>query len=495
MATTRKRGTGSTVGDYAVIATTLYFAVKLSGPSAVFVLAAAIFHWAQGQPRVAFVGVYAAVAVAFKAFLDDGFNQYSGTVCTIVRVSLLCAVFLLVVLDRFLFPIGGRILKASGKHASAALLLSQKTDVVLRIHYPTKKTKDSDPIPYFFQGSAVVDGIGKFLRKPAFLFKWLVHTKPWAYEADIDTAPPVDTGSRAGYPIVLFSHGLGGTPDVYSCIINDLVSQGYLVAAVEHCDGSAAFTRLDDGFARMYEPLTDEERAQRSLEYKRRHRQLEDRIGEVISALDTVLDIAKPVTAVKVKASEKKGAADGKDAVPEEEEEALDLQLARTLLQGRIDTSRVVAMGHSFGAATALGAVEQDHRFTCCVMLDPWMFPLSAVTLCRGVSHVPVLSLTGEGFKKWKENDVAVRILLDKDTRAKYVRQKKEDTDAPNAKGKRNKDEDSEEGLDIVGSNGIAKDGTVSPLFFTHASATPIHPSSAALTITGLEHQNFNDFR
>ena len=43
-------------------------------------------------------------------------------------------------------------------------------------------------------------------------------------------------------PLVVFSHGLGGSRAVYSTILSEMASQGYFVAAVEHKDGSAAVT-------------------------------------------------------------------------------------------------------------------------------------------------------------------------------------------------------------------------------------------------------------
>ena len=53
-------------------------------------------------------------------------------------------------------------------------------------------------------------------------------------------------------PVVIFSHGLGGTPDIYQSIIMDLASRGYIVVAVEHTDHSQSVTVLPTGKHRYY---------------------------------------------------------------------------------------------------------------------------------------------------------------------------------------------------------------------------------------------------
>jgi platelet-activating factor acetylhydrolase len=58
------------------------------------------------------------------------------------------------------------------------------------------------------------------------------------------------------FPLVVFSHGLSGTRNTYSQMCQRLVSEGYVVLAVEHADGSGpcvirdgkswTFTKLDE---------------------------------------------------------------------------------------------------------------------------------------------------------------------------------------------------------------------------------------------------------
>lgn len=49
------------------------------------------------------------------------------------------------------------------------------------------------------------------------------------------------------FPIMVFSHGLGGMRTTYSYICADIASHGWVVAAVEHRDGSASMALTNNG--------------------------------------------------------------------------------------------------------------------------------------------------------------------------------------------------------------------------------------------------------
>ena len=59
--------------------------------------------------------------------------------------------------------------------------------------------------------------------------------------------PSPDLGGR--WPVMVFSHGLGGTKNAYSHLTGSLASHGLVVVALEHRDGSApiSFIRSPDG--------------------------------------------------------------------------------------------------------------------------------------------------------------------------------------------------------------------------------------------------------
>lgn len=164
------------------------------------------------------------------------------------------------------------------------------------------------------------------------------------------------TGEK--YPLIIFSHGLGAFRTIYSAIGVDLASYGFIVAAVEHRDGSAAATYY-------FNSQCDAEVGNRSWLYLKTVKQDEDekttrneqvrrRAKECSQALTWILDIdqGKPV------------------------KNLLNLGFDVEQLKDSIDRNKIAVVGHSFGGGTVIQALSDDPRFRCGIALDAWMFPL-----------------------------------------------------------------------------------------------------------------------
>src|SRR5581483_1407491 len=164
----------------------------------------------------------------------------------------------------------------------------------------------------------------------------------------VEGAPIAKSARR--FPVVLFSHGLGSTGFNYTCLIENLVSHGYVVASIEHTYTALAVWFPDGRVVlRRNEPppagLSPEERTKWVMAH----------------TTETISDGAADVRFVLDRINSANG-------------EAQQFRLA-----GKMDLNRVAAMGHSAGAEFAARACQTDARFKACVDLDGGMVPVAAL--------------------------------------------------------------------------------------------------------------------
>lgn len=62
------------------------------------------------------------------------------------------------------------------------------------------------------------------------------------------------SGFREKFPVVVFSHGLGGMRSTYSYLCSGLAANGYIVFAIEHRDGSSCCAYSPNGNTRFSRP-------------------------------------------------------------------------------------------------------------------------------------------------------------------------------------------------------------------------------------------------
>jgi pimeloyl-ACP methyl ester carboxylesterase len=182
-----------------------------------------------------------------------------------------------------------------------------------------------------------VFGLGGFIRisraLAALLLSPLMQVKMVICGTEL--ASPHD---RKKLPLVLFSHGIGGTMNMYSSFCCELASLGMVVAAVEHQDESAATTITPDGNYIAYQHTT-QDLLGNDGGYTWRHRQQEQRVQEIIE------------THTFLESSEKFGA--------------------------NVNFESCVVAGHSFGGATSLAAATaRPDLFQCMLAVDAWLWPI-----------------------------------------------------------------------------------------------------------------------
>jgi predicted dienelactone hydrolase len=157
----------------------------------------------------------------------------------------------------------------------------------------------------------------------------------------ISDAAPVN--APGGFPVVLFSHGVSSTTFSYTAQIEDLVSHGYVVVAIEHSD-AAGIVLFPDGHIRL----------------------LRDAPAPPSPPKD-------PLQAMIASAEE------GTQTGAEDVRFVLD-----TLAQGKIplvkimDLKRVAAVGHSYGGTLTARACQLDTRIKACISEDGVVNPVGA---------------------------------------------------------------------------------------------------------------------
>lgn len=207
--------------------------------------------------------------------------------------------------------------------------------------------------------------------------------------------PPV---GNQRFPILTFSHG-GGIPVLfYTAIIENLVSHGYVVAAVEHSFDGATVV-FPDG--RIITQAGWDQDAKRTKEAQAAFHGERQRTG----ALDNrfVLDQLQRLDAGSLKGG-----------LPH--------------LRGRLDTSRVGALGHSLGGKVAIASGQEDNRFRMCLNLDGELDPGSRY----GSLSQPVAAMFGDNRRPQQPGESTEAFTRRKASRERFLQNlKREFASAP----------------------------------------------------------------
>lgn len=278
-----------------------------------------------------------------------------------------------------------------------------------RLYYPIEKTdvlKRNTQWPLWLPRKQYAIGYARFLRRNKLMGKFFNWLGGDVYIPVLWQAPLLDSDDK--FPVIVFSHGIGGNRTTYSTFCCELASQGFIVAVPEHRDGSASMTYLlkDNMRGTVVELIKDHDCGKHKRhamhkshsfseewqsfehtdplgiqwdDYEYRNKQAHQRATECIRLLDLLIDINNG-TSVR---------------------NFLGFHFSLKQFKGRMDMSKVAFAGHSFGGSTCVTTLGQDKRFKVGVMLDAWMHPLNE-ELCSKVTQ-PVLMLNYEKFQ-WQKN-------------------------------------------------------------------------------------------
>jgi pimeloyl-ACP methyl ester carboxylesterase len=217
-----------------------------------------------------------------------------------------------------------------------------KRRIAVQLWYPAEPCSGADVAPYLSMPE------GDFLSGPfgggyGLAVGWqndvLLHARSAAKLASGDER----------FAVLLFSHGLGSMRPTYASLIEELVSHGYIVAALSHTYDTALVTFPDGTVALLNPALTWGGFPPPTATWQEQlaaDRKLDQHIKVWADDASFVLD---QLTAIN---------ADDPDGV----------------LTGRMNLEQVGMYGHSYGGATAAEAVFADPRFKAGVNLDGSFF-------------------------------------------------------------------------------------------------------------------------
>ena len=313
--------------------------------------------------------------------------------------------------------------------------------IAFRIFYPcVKPSKDnSRAVRWIAQPQREnVAALMRFLgmkEKSANYLSYLTQQFYWirlrAYRNARIFDPPTSNGR---WPVTVFSHGLAGSRNAYSYVCGDLASNGMIVIALDHRDGSSPIQYVRataEAEAHVVNTVKISHEPGEEV-YKARDKQLRIRVWEISMAYEALMkiDAGQAIENLDMNTSQKQ----------QERVEVL------WQFDGKLDIHRagkVTFCGHSFGAATTAQLVKSIfyaserpgdsgeplitpkvdaailHQITPdtpVLLLDLWGLPLQSSDQAwllekplpgytvGGPQGDNVLSVLSEGFHNWTES-------------------------------------------------------------------------------------------
>ncbi|KAI1334350.1 platelet-activating factor acetylhydrolase, isoform II-domain-containing protein [Xylariaceae sp. FL0016] len=282
-------------------------------------------------------------------------------------------------------------------------------------------------VPYL-PVTAYIAGTTMFTKVPAFRNAKLAGCPP-CVASELNSA---HDGVRAGsqdephkYPVIFFSHGLGGSRMCCSAVCGELASHGFVVVALEHRDGSGARSYVNippkrplaDGLEsanmesdRYYkvdyifpkdDPYDTSPHDTSRIDSELRHAQIEMRMSEIEEAYYTLELINNGQGSLVYDANLRKRGNAGSSSKGLDNIDWCDWE-------GRMFLWDTTAMGHSFGGTTTMQVTREGNRFPWIgqgILLDAWgpAAPKIGETALPSLKK-PILSINSEAFIHWPEN-------------------------------------------------------------------------------------------
>ena len=234
---------------------------------------------------------------------------------------------------------------------------SNPREIMVRVWYPAQPQEGDLKEPYVYNEKLIGDMVSEGFGIPKYLMKNLrnINGNSWS------EAQPVNEK----FPVIIFSHGIGGLKTQNTTQMEEMASHGYVVFSCDHAydAGVSIFPgeRIIFGKTAIPDDLTKEEK------WNMRRAQLDYRAADIQFLLDEM-----------------------------DRENFLSVALKNSL-----DLEHIGVFGHSFGGGTSVVVASVDERIDACFGLDAWFLPIPSNVLNSDLNK-PFIHL---GQVSWKEKE------------------------------------------------------------------------------------------
>lgn len=215
-----------------------------------------------------------------------------------------------------------------------------KRELMVQVWYPAQSPPPGTKPALYLEDIAVAGpAIARQLDMPSFLLNHL----NLAYSQSFPEAAMMNEDDA--YPIIIFSHGLGGFRNQNTTLVQELASHGYVIAAIDHTYANT-FTVFPNGRITFYEPTV-----------------LSDAPNNPPRNAKTLVGIwAEDIAFVLDQMAAWQGEAGNR-------------------FNGRLDLNHIGVFGHSTGGGAAAEFCLSDQHCTAGLGLDAWVEPVSDAAL------------------------------------------------------------------------------------------------------------------
>jgi predicted dienelactone hydrolase len=248
---------------------------------------------------------------------------------------------------------------------------TERRELMMQVWYPAKPT-DTLARARYVKNGVVLAPLAALFHLPQYFF---THLR--LVQTNAVVSAPLASGAAA-YPVLIFSHGRAGFRQHNSFQVEELVSHGYIVAAIDH-SYAAAGVELENKRRFLLDPrMRDRKFVREIIPYLAQ---------DVSFAIDQLILINR--------------------------------QDPRAILTGALDVQRMGAFGVSMGGFVIAESCLRDARIKACLSMDAFMPP----NVVRDGLTQPIMFLSRDANSMrregWAEADVVetqstTRIVFDK---------------------------------------------------------------------------------